>query len=140
MNHEIIEHAKNENWDTCTYGLGYLGKRLYKVIPNMLGFSAQYYCDGDDDKVDSIILPGMQGIHKADLIKADSPAIVFILVDDPYDIEIQDMLSVNNYLHTVTLRELALMDDVIESFYGKALYEKYKELPDYSIEQGEIRK
>ena len=50
------------------------------------------------------------------------------------------MLAVNDHLHTVTLRELALMDDVIESFYGKALYEKYKELPDYSVEQGEIRK
>ena len=136
MNHEIIKHAKNENWDICTYGLGYLGKRLYKVIPDMLGLSAQYYCDGDDSKVDSIILPGMKGIHKEDLIKAKDPAIIFILVDDPYDLEIQKMLAVNDHLHTVTLRELALMDDVIESFYGEALYKKYKELTDYSEEHG----
>ena len=105
--------------------------RLYRTCL----VSAQYYCDGDDSKVDSIILPGMKGIHKEDLIKAKDPAIIFILVDDPYDLEIQKMLAVNDHLHTVTLRELALMDDVIESFYGRELYEKYKELPNYSVKR-----
>jgi hypothetical protein len=140
MNHEIITLAKIENWDICTYGLGYLGKRLYNIIPDMIGLSAQYYCDGDDGKVDSIRLPGMKGIHKEDLIKAESPKIIFILVDDPYDLEIQKKLSINDYLHTVTLRELALMDDVIESFYGEVLYKKYKELPDYSVDQEGVHK
>lgn len=135
LDDKLLDVAKKEKWGVCVYGLGYLGKRLYKIIPNMLGLSAQYYCDGDDSKVDSIILPGMRGIHKEDLIKAKDPAIIFILVDDPYDLEIQKMLSVNDHLHTVTLRELAHMDDVIESFYGVTLYKKYKELPDYSVDQ-----
>ncbi len=129
----IIERAKKENWMICTYGLGYLGKRLYKDIPGMFELSAKFYCDGDDGKVDSVILPEMKGIYIKDLLEVRHPTIVFILVDDPYDMEIQEMLSANDNLYTVTLRELAQMNYIIKAFYGDAVFEKYKKLPDYSI-------
>lgn len=131
----IIQQAKEKNWMICTYGLGYLGKRLYKEIPGMFELSAQFYCDGDDGKVDSVILPEMKGIYLKDLLEVRYPTIVFILVDDPYDMEIQEILSINDNLYTITLRELSQMNYVIKAFYGEAVFEKYKKLPDYSIKE-----
>lgn len=129
---DIIETAKKENWMICTYGLGYLGRRLYEDIPSMFGLSAGFYSDGNNSKVDSIELIGMKRIYKDDLINIKHHVLVFILVDDPYDIEIQKTLSVNNKLHTFTLRELVQMESIIRIFYGDELFDKYEKLPDYS--------
>ena len=130
MDVKYIEKARQEGWSVCTYGLGYLGKRLYKDIPSIFGLSADCYCDGNDSNVESIVLPGMKGIYKDDLIKTPNPTIVFILVDNPYDIEIKKILSVNKSLHTLTLRELTQMNSVIKEFYGEELFEKYMALPN----------
>ena len=128
-----FEHALAENWNICTYGLGYLGKRLYKEIPDIFGLKANFFCDGNDEKVDSVQLPEMTGIYRNDLIRSENPVLVFILVDDPYDIEIQDALSVNRKLHTLTLREMAQMSIVMRSFYGEDLYNRYLGLKDYRM-------
>ena len=86
-------------------------------------------------KVDSVILPEMKGIYIKDLLEVRHPTIVFILVDDPYDMEIQEILSINDNLYAMTLRELSQMNYVIKAFYGEAVFEKYKKLPDYSIKE-----
>ena len=133
MDITVINQAKTENWMVCVYGLGYLGKRLYKEIPSIFGLSANYYSDGSDDKVDNVILPEMTGIYKDELLKIKEPVLVFILVDDPYDIEIQKNLSLNVKLHTITLRELTQMKEVIIYFYGNKFYAEYICLPDNSV-------
>lgn len=127
----IIEQAQNGAISICTYGLGYLGKRLYKEIPGMFGIKADYFCDSSNEKVESISLEGMKGIYKEDLIKSDIHFLVFILVDDPYDIEIQNELLENKALYTVTLREMAQMDEVMRIFYGDEIFDRLVSLMDY---------
>ena len=136
MEIKTTEQAKNEDWDVCVYGLGYLGKRLYNDIPEIFGLRARYYCDGDNAKVMSVNLPGIIGIYKETLLKTKSPTIVFILVDDPYDIEIQEMLSLNHNLYTITLREMVQMENVIRLFYGDNLFAKFLRLPNYRYDRG----
>lgn len=127
---ELLKQAIHEKWTVCTYGLGYLGKRLYKEIPDMFGLKALFFSDSDDNKVDKISLPDISPIHRAELLETADKTIVFILVDDPYDLEIEKDLSVNSNILTVSLRELALMSDVIYKFYGDDIYSKYIKLSD----------
>ena len=127
----VIVQARNGVVGVCTYGLGYLGKRLYKEIPGLFGIKADYFCDGSDEKVDSIKLEGMKGIYKKDLINSKILFLVFILVDDPYDIEIQNELLINKGLYTVTLREMAQMDEVMMRFYGDEVFFRLMALKNY---------
>lgn len=133
-NYNYIKKAQKDNWKICVYGLGYLGKRLYLEIPQLFNFFPDYYSDGDDIKVDSINIENVKPIYKKELLEFDSLCLVFILVDDPYDLEIQKSLSTNSNLYSITLRELVLMDEVIFKFYGNEIYEKYKNLEEYSID------
>lgn len=129
---DLIKDAQLQKWAICVYGLGYLGRRLLLEIPSLFGLIPNYYCDGDDKKVDSIKLAGAQPIYKNEILQMKEHCLVFILVDDPYDIEIQNMLSNNTFLYTITLRELVQLDDVIKLFYGNQFYKKYISLSDYS--------
>lgn len=127
----IMELARDGAIKVCTYGLGYLGKRLYDEIPRIFGLVPRYFCDGNDQKVDSIKLAGLEGIYKQDLINTNVSYLVFILVDDPYDLEIQKELSANKKLFTLTLREMAQMDEVIKKFYGDQIYAGLLRVGDY---------
>lgn len=115
---ELLSKAKKSNYIICVYGLGKLGQRLYNEIPSIYGLKADIYSDGDDKKVDAISLEGIKGVHVEELIKISVETVVFVLVDDPYDIDIKNNLSVNKKLHIVTLRELAEDDIVIRYYYG----------------------
>lgn len=129
----LFEIAKKEKWDICIYGLGYLGKKLYKSIPSIFGFDAKYYCDSDNEKVDKEEFPGMIGVYKEELLSTGRSMLIFILVDDPYDLQIMKELSTNSNLVTVSLRELAEMDYVKEKFFGRELYEKYLKLNTMNV-------
>lgn len=131
-NMKQIRTAKNQKWSVIVYGLGYLGKRLYLEIPSMFGLKPDFYTDGNDKKVDSIKLEELQPLHKDQLLRMKENCIVFILVDDPFDVEIKNMLSVNPFLYTVTLREIVQFDEVINIFYGNQFYEKYSRLISYA--------
>lgn len=133
MEEMLFETAKNEKWDICIYGLGYLGKKLYKSIPSIFGFEAKYYCDSDNEKVDKKEHTGMIGIYKEELLRTDRPMLIFILVDDPYDLQIMKELSINSNLITVSLRELVEMDYVKEKFFGRELYAKYLKLDTMNV-------
>ncbi len=128
----IISHARAGNINVCIYGLGYLGMRLYEVIPEIFDLKAEYYCDGNNERVRSTTLCDMKRIYKTELIESDTPFLVFVLVDDPYDLEIQRELSQNDKLYTLTLREMAQMEDVMKKFYGDDLFGKIMALPNYS--------
>lgn len=114
----------------CAYGWGYLGKKLYVEIPQMFGVKADYICDGDDKKVDEISIDGITPIHKDKLLNTKERTVVFILVDDPYDLQIEQSLKVNDCLLTVSLRELAQMNQIIKAFYGDEIYDLYLNLKD----------
>ena len=124
----LIGRAKEEDWIVCTYGLGYLGKKLYEEIPGVFGLKTNLFSDSDSLKVDAVALEGIKGIHKQELLAFAHPVLVFVLVDDPYDLQIKEDLSANPNLVIVTLRELAEMDYVKELLYGKDLFEKYLQL------------
>ncbi len=128
MKEEYLAKAKKEKWKVCTYGLGYLGKRLRHEIPEMFGLEPYYYCDSNDDKVDAVVFDDSVPIHKNQIKALSEPIIVFILVDDPFDLEIENDLKENKNLYTYTLRQLALMDKVIHDFYGDEMFEMYKKL------------
>lgn len=114
----------------CAYGWGYLGKKLYIEIPKMFSVSADYICDGDDKKVDEINIEGITAIHKEELLQSSERMVVFILVDDPYDLQIAAELKRNDLLLTVSLRELVQMDEIIRAFYGDEIYNLYVNLKD----------
>ena len=128
MKEKYLEQAKDKQWKVCTYGLGYLGKKLRHTIPQMFGLNTDYYCDTDDKKVDDAEYSDSKSIYRRELKKIEEPVIVFVLVDDPYDIEIEEDLKENSNIYTYTLRELALMDKVICEFYGEELFDMYKKL------------
>ncbi|WP_022773698.1 hypothetical protein [Butyrivibrio sp. AE2015] len=128
MKEDYLKKAREENWKICTYGLGYLGKRLRHIIPELFGLKPDFYCDSNDIKVKEAGFEDADPIYRNELKMIKEPIIVFILTDDPYDIEIQNDLSTNKSLFTYTLRELALMDQVIHVFYGDELFEMYKRL------------
>lgn len=121
---ELIKQAHTEKWDVCIYGLGYLGQKLYKEVPDMLGLKVGYYCDGSNKKVDEVRLPGIRGVYKSELLRMDHSMLVLIMVDDPYDKEIKNELSVIENLHPITLRELTGTQLVIREFYGDAIYKR----------------
>ena len=133
-NNELIELAQNDNWDVCVYGLGFLGNKLYKEIPNILGLNAVYYCDSDNQRVDEVRFPGMLGVYKSELIKTNHPTLVLIMVDDPYDKEIKYELSINERLYPITIRELAGTKLVLSAFYGDSIYSQIAELQNIRIE------
>lgn len=132
--YDYIKKAQKEKWKVCVYGLGYLGKRLCFEIPKLFDLVPDYYSDGDSLKVDSIKIDNVKPIYKKNLLELNTSCLVFILVDDPYDLEIQKTLLANSNLYSITLRELVLMDEVICRFYGNEIYEKYKNLEEYSID------
>ncbi len=130
-----IKQAREEHWKVCVYGLGYLGKRLYREIPGIFGLVPDLYSDGNDEKVDATGYKSVLGIYKRDLLTVNEPVLVFILTDNPIDKEIDKALSKNHYLHTVSIREVIQMDETIRSFYGNDLYVKYKKLNEYEREK-----
>lgn len=128
MKDKYLEQAKDEQWKVCIYGLGFLGKRLRNHIPQMFGLIPDYYCDSEDRKVDEARIDDSKPMYREELRALCEPVIVFVLVDDPYDIEIEEDLKENSNIYTYTLRELALMDKVICEFYGEELFDMYKKL------------
>ena len=129
---KMIDTAVCDQWKVCVYGLGYLGHRLYRLVPELFGLSADFFCDGDEGKVDSTDLPGIMAIHKKELVEVKESFLVFVLVDSPTDRVIAESLSCNPNLHVVTVRELIQMDSVIRSFYGDEFFVKYVAAEDYS--------
>lgn len=133
----MIKQARDENWKTCIYGLGYIGRRMSARLAGILHVNIDFYCDGNPQSVDSFQLSGAVGIYKEKLKKIKENVLVVLLVDYPYDDEIREELLDNPYLHTVRLRDIAAMDEVAAGFYGKDLYECYKKLkrfPDKRFE------
>ena len=126
---ELFRRWPEKEWKVCIYGLGYLGKRLYQVIPEILGIKVDMCSDSDRKKVDQEVIPGVKGIYIEELLKSEEDVVVLVMADDPYDDEIEKTLSINKHLHTVTLRQLTHLPIVIEKFYGERLYRKYLELP-----------
>ena len=129
--YSFIKQAQKEHWKVCVYGLGYLGKRLYRIVPDIFGLTPDLYSDGNDEKVESAGYDGITGVYKRDLLAVNEPVLVFILADNPIDKDIEKTLSENSYLHTVSIREVIQMDDTIRSFYGDDLFAKYKKLEEY---------
>ncbi len=131
---ELFRRWTETEWKVCLYGLGYLGKKLYQVIPDMLGIKIDMCSDSDREKVDQEVIPGIKGIHVEDLMKYEDDVVVLVMADDPYDDEIEKKLLVNNHLHVITIRQLTHLPLVIEKFYGEKLYSKYLELPVVSMQ------
>lgn len=126
---ELFRNWTKVKWKVCIYGLGYLGRRLFNTIPDILGIKVDMYSDSDRSKVDSASFTDVCGIYVEDLLKIEEDVVVLVMADDPYDDEIETMLSVNKYLHTITLRQLTHLGIVIENFYGESLHMKYMALP-----------
>lgn len=135
--HNYIKQTRQEQWKVCVYGLGYLGQRLYRLIPSIFDLTPDVYSDGNDEKVDVAGYDDISGVYKRDLLTVSEPVLVFILADNPIDKEIEKTLSENRYLHTVSIREVIQMDETVRSFYGDDLYAKYKKLEEYS--QGKVQ-
>lgn len=133
--YNIITCAREEHWKVCVYGLGYLGQRLYRLVPDIFGLAPQFYSDGNDEKVDAAGYDGITALYKKDLLAIEEPVLVFVLADNPVDREIEKMLLKNHNLHIVLLREVIQMDETIRSFYGEELYDMYVKLTDYSREK-----
>ena len=127
-NKRIIDRARDERWKVCIYGLGYLGKKIAGRLPDILHIKIDYYCDGNAGNVASFNLPGAFGIEKDALKGICEAVLVLILVDYPYDDVIQKELAGNLWLHTVRIRDIVAMDEVVADFYGDDLYKRYQSL------------
>ncbi len=125
---ECLSKARKDNWRVCVYGLGYMGKRLFEEIPGIFGLKADCYCDGDDEKVDNTRLGELQPMHISELLTASAPVLVFVLVDDPFDIEIVKKLRINKNLYVYSLRDLLEVDTVIKHYYGEDFYLRFQKL------------
>lgn len=136
----MVDCARTENWKVCIYGLGYLGKRVSEKLEDILHLKIDLYCDRNKDLVDTFRLPGAVGIYREQLIESEKDMLVLLLVDYPYDDEIQRELACNRRLHTLRLRNMAAMDEVIHKFYGDVLYETYKNLGHASEQDGGVKK
>ena len=124
-----IDKAIEEKWQVCVYGLGNLGMKLYEEVPGIFNLHANLFSDGNDDKVNNTTIEGMKGIFLKDLLESSKDILVFVLVDNPYDSQIEEKLSINSKLHVCTLRKLTKLEKVFEYYYGAKMLSDYQKLP-----------
>ena len=124
----VIKQSKKNTWRVCCYGLGHMGKRLNREIPGIFGLKPELFCDGNSERVETFALEGAVPIFLDELLNAKDDILVFVLVDDPQDKAIKENLSVNPYLHVLTLRDLLESDKVMRHYFGKELFDIYSEL------------
>ena len=122
---KLIERAIGDGWMVCCYGLGHMGKTVCSEIPKIYHLKISLFCDRDDESVGRFVLEGARPIYLNDLLSAVEDILVFVLVDDPYDVEIVENLSINPHLHLITLRDMLDMDEVIKYYFGEELYGIY---------------
>lgn len=122
---KLIERAIGDGWMVCCYGLGHMGKTVCSEIPKIFNLTVSLFCDRDDERVRRFVLEGARPIYLNDLLSAAEDILVFVLVDDPYDVEIVENLSINPHLHLITLRDMLDMDEVIRYYFGEELYGIY---------------
>lgn len=106
--YRLLELARKKEYEVCVWGAGNVGKTYGKEALDILGIKIDYYCDRNEEIVDTIVTENVVCKSEIYLKKHSENTICFVLIGYSY------IESAVDYLIGLEIKNIITLDDLYE--------------------------